>query len=337
MIIEFKNVVRQYRIPKTEGSFSSKLKHLVRPRYDLLDAIKDVSFTLNKGELVGYIGPNGAGKSTTIKLLTGLLPPTSGSIRVFGMEPAQQRMELSRRIGMMKGQHSQLWWDLPASDSLDMLRLIYGIPRDDYKKWRAELVDRLAIGDFLHQPVRLLSLGQRMRVELAATVLHQPDLLLLDEPTIGLDVTTRQLLLDLLLRLRNAGITIILTTHNLDDVERICDRMLLLDKGQLVYDGLVSNFSQYIGVRHYISATSSNPDDKPDFPDGLSIVGRSAAGWEITYDDALYSEEEALALVAANSSIVQVGLREIDLEVMVRSWYQRHRQQESLSSMPVDG
>ena len=201
-------------------------------------AVNGLSFTVAAGEVVGYLGPNGAGKSTTVKMLTGILVPSSGRIRVAGLEPSRQRSTLARRVGVVFGQRTTLWWDLPLRDSFQLIRHLYRLEPARYARNLDQLVDLLGLGELLDVPVRQLSLGQRMRGDLAAALLHDPAILYLDEPTIGLDVVSksaiRQFLLD---RNRAQGTTILLTTHDLGDVERLCDRVMVIDHGRLAFDG----------------------------------------------------------------------------------------------------
>jgi ABC-2 type transport system ATP-binding protein len=201
-------------------------------------AVRDLSFTIRRGEMVGYIGPNGAGKSTTIKMLTGILVPSAGTLRVAGVEPARERLALTRRIGVVFGQRTTLWWDLPLRDSFSLLRRIYKIPTTRYRENLDRLVDALDLGPLLDVPVRQLSLGQRMRGDIAAALLHDPEVLYLDEPTIGLDIVSKTKVREFLTALNaRQGTTVLLTTHDLTDIEQLCSRVMVIDKGALVYDG----------------------------------------------------------------------------------------------------
>jgi ABC-2 type transport system ATP-binding protein len=205
---------------------------------NVVHAVSDLSFTVAPGEFVGYLGPNGAGKSTTIKMLCGILTPTSGRVRVAGLDPSRRRTTLARRIGVVFGQRTTLWWDLPLSDSFELIRHLYRVDRAGFRHRLAELTETLDLGAFLRTPVRQLSLGQRMRGDLAAALLHAPEVLVLDEPTIGLDVVSKAGIRDFLKR-QNAerGTTVLLTTHDLGDIERLCRRVMLIDHGRLAFDG----------------------------------------------------------------------------------------------------
>ena len=219
------------------GSFSA-LRSFFRPRHRTVDALAGISFTVERGELVGYIGPNGAGKSTTVKLLSGILVPDSGRLEVLGRVPWKERIAYVRRIGVVFGQRTQLWWDLPARDSFDLLRDIYGVAEADYRRTLDELVTTLDLGPLLDVPVRQLSLGQRMRCDLAAALVHAPDILFLDEPTIGLDAISKLAVRRFIRRINaERALTVILTTHDMDDIESLCSRVMVLAHGRLLSDG----------------------------------------------------------------------------------------------------
>ncbi|WP_049574832.1 ABC transporter ATP-binding protein [Nonomuraea sp. SBT364] len=213
-----------------------------RVKRTLVHAVRDLSFTVAPGEFVGYLGPNGAGKSTTIKMLCGILTPSSGRVRVAGLDPSRKRTTLARRIGVVFGQRTTLWWDLPLKDSFELIRLLYKVDRGTFARRLAELTETLDLGDFLRTPVRQLSLGQRMRGDLAAALLHAPDVLVLDEPTIGLDVVSKASIRAFLARVNaEQGTTVLLTTHDLGDIERLCRRVMLIDHGSLAFDGTLDD------------------------------------------------------------------------------------------------
>ena len=223
-------------------------------------AVEDLTVRVQAGESVGYIGANGAGKSTTIKMLTGILVPTGGEVTTCGLAPVRQRRELARRVGVVFGQRSQLWWDLPVRDSFRILAAIHRLPADAERSRTDELVERLEMGGFLDQPVRQLSLGQRMRAEVAAALLHSPDLVILDEPTIGLHVLSKQRLREFLIEERREhGTTLLLTTHDMGDVERLCDRILVLDHGRLAYDGTLPGLAATVGAQRVLVVDLEEP------------------------------------------------------------------------------
>lgn len=209
---------------------------------NVVHAVRDLSFTVSPGEFVGYLGPNGAGKSTTIKMLCGILTPTSGRVRVAGLDPTRRRTTLARRIGVVFGQRTTLWWDLPLKDSFELVRLLYRVDRAAFRRRLDELIETLDLSEFLKTPVRQLSLGQRMRGDLTAALLHAPDVLVLDEPTIGLDVVSKNSIREFLLRVNaEQGTTVLLTTHDLGDIERLCRRVMVIDHGRLAFDGTLDD------------------------------------------------------------------------------------------------
>ncbi|MFF4615006.1 ABC transporter ATP-binding protein [Nonomuraea jabiensis] len=208
----------------------------------VVHAVSDLSFTVSAGEFVGYLGPNGAGKSTTIKMLCGILTPTSGRVRVAGLDPSRRRTSLARRIGVVFGQRTTLWWDLPLVDSFELIRHLYKVDRATFRSRLGELTETLDLGEFMRTPVRQLSLGQRMRGDLAAALLHAPDVLVLDEPTIGLDVVSKAGIREFLRRVNaERGTTVLLTTHDLGDIERLCRRVMVIDHGRLAFDGTLDD------------------------------------------------------------------------------------------------
>lgn len=245
-VVELGDVRKTFVVRRSRAG-AHGLGRLRRERVEI-DAVDGVSFRIQPAEMVGYVGPNGAGKSTTVKMLTGILVPSSGHIRVVGLEPTRQRVDLARRIGVVFGQRTQLWWDLPLRDSFELLRYIYRIRSDRYADNLARFTDVLGLASFIDTPVRQLSLGQRMRGDLAAALLHDPEILFLDEPTIGLDVVAKARIREFLAELnRERGTTVLLTTHDMDDIERLCRRMLIIDHGRVIYDGELEAFRQRFG------------------------------------------------------------------------------------------
>ncbi len=239
-LIEAENVVKEYRKPLQTKGFLAKIRTLFSREYSVTRAIDRVSISLTEGEFVGFLGPNGAGKSTMIKMLTGILAPTSGIIKVDGVVPWRNRERNARQIGVVFGQRSQLWWDLPLIESFKIIRKIYNIPDHRYRANLDRFVGLLDMEGFLQTPVRLLSLGQRMRGDLAAAMLHEPRILFLDEPTVGLDVIAKQRMRRFIAELNSIeGATIVLTTHDMDDVERLCHRAVIIDSGRQIYDGQI--------------------------------------------------------------------------------------------------
>ncbi|MEZ5094937.1 MAG: ATP-binding cassette domain-containing protein [Nocardioides sp.] len=289
-----------------------------------VSAVREISFEIARGEMVGYIGPNGAGKSTTIKMLTGILVPTRGRVRVAGLDPSSQRTDLARRIGVVFGQRTTLWWDLPLRDSFELLRRLYRIPDDRYRTNLGRFVELLDLGDLLDTPVRQLSLGQRMRGDITAALLHDPEVLYLDEPTIGLDVVSKGRLREFL-RALNAerGTTLLLTTHDLADIEALCDRVIVIDHGTVMYDGSLAGLHRLGGSRRQLVV------DLVDETAPIEVAGADferADGprqWLSFPADA--SAAPIVAAVAAAYDVADLAIREPAIEDVIRDLYLRGR------------
>ncbi|MEE1196687.1 MAG: ATP-binding cassette domain-containing protein [Lachnospiraceae bacterium] len=244
-MITMEHVCKSYRIAKRNAGFGEACKALFHREYEVIHALNDVSFTIHDGEMVGYIGPNGAGKSSTIKILSGILTPDSGTVLVDGRVPYKNRIEHVREIGVVFGQRSQLWWDVPVIDSFELLRDIYSISKPQYKQNLEELTELLNLSELLRSPARQLSLGQRMRCEIAASLLHRPRILFLDEPTIGLDAVSKLAVRDFILEQNKThGTTVILTTHDMQDIEALASRIILIGKGKILMDGTLDDIKK---------------------------------------------------------------------------------------------
>ena len=241
--IEVQALTKRFRVPGRSSGLAAALGSLIRRSYDVVEAVRDLSFAVDKGEMIGLLGPNGAGKTTTLKVLAGLLFPTGGEVSVLGHTPWRRRREYLRQISMVLGNKSQLTWDIPASDSFEVLREIYRVPRDAYRRTSTELIDLLDAGSLLAKPVRTLSLGERMKCELIAAFLHRPRLVFLDEPTLGLDVTMQRRLRDFIAERNADGVTVLLTSHYMADVQALCRRVVLVDEGRLRFDGTLDDLS----------------------------------------------------------------------------------------------
>ncbi len=249
-LLEVANLSKDFRVRKRQPGVWGSLRSLVASDWEIRHAVRDVSFEAERGEIVGYLGPNGAGKSTTIKMLVGILQPTTGHASVCGFDPQRERAAVAQRIGIVFGQRTNLWWDLPLIESFRLLRHIYRIPENHYYASLDRLTEVLDMGSFLDMPVRLLSLGQKMRGDLAAALLHEPQILFLDEPTVGLDIVGKEQVREFILAMnRERGLTVLLTTHDLHDVERLCQRVIIIDRGSAIYDGslarLLESYAPY--------------------------------------------------------------------------------------------
>ena len=293
----------------------------VRRRREAVHAVAGISFTVGAGEMVGYIGPNGAGKSTTIKMLTGILVPSGGHIRVAGLDPSRRRVELARRIGVVFGQRTQLWWDLPLRDSFDLLRYVYRVPARRHAENLAGFVDLLDLGPFLDTPVRQLSLGQRMRGDLTAALLHDPEIVYLDEPTIGLDVVSKAHVRDFLTRVNaERGTTVLLTTHDLSDIERLCRRVMIIDHGRLLYDGGLEAVRARLGGERTLVVDLEEPA-APLVVAGATVVRTDGPRQWLRFHRGEISAAELVGRVMATSRVVDLAIEEPDIEEVVRRLY----------------
>jgi ABC-2 type transport system ATP-binding protein len=283
-------------------------------------AVDGISFQVAAGEFVGYAGPNGAGKSTTVKMMCGILTPSGGRVIVDGLTPTKQRRQLARRIGVVFGQRTQLWWDLPLSDSFDLVRHLYRIPTLTWRRRLDELTNLLDLGPLLAQPVRTLSLGQRMRSELAAAVLPAPRVLFLDEPTIGLDVEAKAAVRAFLRELNRAeGTTVILTTHDLDDIVELCHRLLIIDHGQTIYDGTVEGLRRRYGTTRVLVVDLR--EDAEVAVEGARVVRAEGHRRWLEFGRDEVSAAELIARVMADHEVVDLTLEEPDIEDIVRRIY----------------
>jgi len=320
-----KNIIKDYKVRQREEG-RSKFKELVRPKYEQKRAVANISFEVEPGEMVGYIGPNGAGKSTTIKMLTGILTPTSGEIRVFGKDPAKNRQSNASKMGVVFGQRSQLLWDLPVRDTFELFKTMYRMDSTEFIKQRDRLIEMLDMQGFLNQAVRQLSLGQRMRANLAMCFLYKPEVVYLDEPTIGLDVLVKEKIRTFLRTInKEESTTILLTTHDTQDIEEIAERIILIDEGKLLFDGSQSKFTQqYQGKEFLLSIEFTEVTDviknKHLHPD--SIVGNKHHYW-ISYDK--MTPGEAISFIATQFSISDIKVREKDIEGILKDIYSHNR------------
>jgi len=296
---------------------------VLRRRKVEVTAVADVTFEVAPGEMVGYLGPNGAGKSTTIKMITGILTPTAGQVATLGIDPVRRRTELARRIGVVFGQRTQLWWDLPLADSFELLHHVYRTDSARHAENLAAFVELLDMGSFIQTPVRQLSLGQRMRGELTAALLHDPDLVVLDEPTIGLDVVSKHAVRDFLAELnQERGTTVLLTTHDLDDVERLCSRMMIIDHGRVIHDGSVAGFKADYGTRRTVVVDLV--DEQPPLDVAHTTVVRvdGRRQW-LSFDRGETTAAAVVAGIAAATALEDLSVEEPEIEDLVREVYGR--------------
>ena len=305
-----------------EKTFVVKVKRgRLRREHRVVHAVDRVSFEIDGGELIGYVGPNGAGKSTTVKMLTGILVPSAGRLRVAGFDPSRQRIELARRIGVVFGQRSQLWWDLPLVDSFELLRHIYRVPEQRHRENLERFTETLGLGEFAGTPVRQLSLGQRMRGELTAALLHDPEIVFLDEPTIGLDVVAKAAVRDFLAEVNRArGVTVLLTTHDLADIERLCSRLLIIDHGRLIWDGGLEDLKLRYGQERTMVVDLEEPAPPLEVPGARVVRVEGPRQWLAFRRDET-SAAELTAAVAARARLIDLAIEETQIEEIVRRIY----------------
>jgi ABC-2 type transport system ATP-binding protein len=322
-IIRVRHLYKFFQVMRRRSGLRGALLNLVAPLYREVRAVDDVTFSLQTGEVVGYLGPNGAGKSTTIKMLTGLLVPTSGEVLANGMVPWEQRETYVREIGAVFGNRLTLWWDLPVIDSLELLQPMYRIQPARFRANLKEFTDLLEMGPFMHTPVRSLSLGQRMRADLCAALLHEPKLVFLDEPTIGLDVVAKENIRQFILHInRQRGVTVLLTTHDLSDVEKLCERVMIIDRGQLLYDGTLATLNT-----RFESDWSLKVDFEEHYPDvslpGLPAPRREGAQAVYVFDHRRTNSAELIQALLARFKIADLEVRRPPLEETIRRIYEQ--------------
>lgn len=283
-IINVKGLCKSYRVARRDSGFKNAIKSFFKRDYKTIEAVRDVTFTIKEGEIVGYIGPNGAGKSTTIKMLAGILKPDSGEIIIDKMNPVNDRKKYVKEIGVVFGQKSQLWWDIPAIESFDLLKEIYKIPDDEYVKTRDELVNLLGLHEIIKVPVRGLSLGERMKCELVASLLHNPKILFLDEPTIGLDAISKVVVRDFIKKInKEKKVTVILTTHDMADIESLANRVIVIGSGRKLYDGDIDDIKRKYSNEKIVEIYYENMKEIPKIKD-TEIVSNSNGVIKIKID-----------------------------------------------------
>jgi len=318
--IEVKNISKTFKVNKRRSGIPGMIANLFAPKYEKREAVKDVSFSIEQGETVGFIGPNGAGKSTTIKMLSGILYPDQGEILCDGVVPYKQRKDYVGRIGVVFGQRSQLQWDLPVTDSFELLKAIYRIPDDVYKKNLSRFTEMLDMSGFMDQPVRQLSLGQRMRSDIAAALLHSPKIVFFDEPTIGVDVVGKEAIRNFIRELNaQDNVTMIFTTHDMQDIEKTCKRVVIIDKGSKVYDGALSDIRERFGSSRsldveFMTDTVTEPINGVETDDIDPRHKRFTFGKEVHIND-------LMNILLQKYSVRDINISEPDIESIIRKIY----------------
>jgi len=323
-LISVHNLKKSFKVLKKDAGVLGALKALVSADYKIIEAVKGISFDIGRGEMVGYVGPNGAGKSTTIKMLSGILYPDSGTISVAGVNPFRDRKKYAMKLGVMFGQRTQLWWDLPVSESFDLLKSIYRIDNKRYSENIEYFNFLLKINEFWSQPVRRLSLGQRVRADLAASLLHDPEVLLLDEPTIGLDVLARDAFRMMIKGINNdRKTTVLLTSHDLGDIEMIAQRLILIDLGEVLYDGSLAGFMKKYSHLSRVTIQFQKKDKKIDFPKGVSLIESGSNRVLLEVDTRILLYKDLLNLIPRWGDVKDIHMELASLEEILSQIY-RH-------------
>jgi len=316
------NLVKTFRVAERDPGMLGSVRGLMRRRQRDVKALAGVSFSVRAGELVGYIGPNGAGKSTTIKILAGILVPDGGRVEVEGRAPWKQRIAHVSRIGVVFGQRTQLWWDLPVVESLEMLRHIYRVPLDQFRAARDELVALLELGGILDTPVRQLSLGQRMRADLAASLVHAPSILFLDEPTIGLDAVSKLAVRAFVQRLnRERGVTVILTTHDMDDIETLCQRVIVISEGAILSDGSLADLRNRVTRERWLTVDVDDGSAEAITDSHATVIRRDGNRVCLAFDPQVVSPAELIRRVASAHSIKDLFVENPPIETVIARLY----------------
>lgn len=337
-MIELKNVSKEFVSPKKYPGFKGAIKGLFSNEKVRKVAVDDISFTIKKGEIVGYIGSNGAGKSTTIKMMTGILNPTTGTCLVDGIDPSKNRKENAQNIGVVFGQRTQLWWDLPLSESFTILKEIYDVSDEAYEEQMAFLNRVLELDEFFDRPVRTLSLGQRMRADLGAALLHNPKVLYLDEPTIGLDLVVKDNIRKAIKEINEKyQTTVILTTHDIGDIEELCNRIIIIDEGKKIYDGTLENLKDTYGTRRKVTMEVRKPEllkelqlfHKISSVNGVqitendydSVLDMESKTYTVSFDKHKMQVPQILSAVMELTEVTDIKLQETELAEIVKEIY----------------
>ncbi len=326
-IIEATGLTKTYQSAVKEGGLAGAIKHLVKPVYREVEAVRDVNLAIEPGEAVAYVGPNGAGKSTTIKMLTGILMPSAGSVRVNGMDPYRSRMENAKRIGVVFGQRTQLWWDIPVRESFTLIRDIYAIPPARYRDNLAYLTEVLGLAEIMGLSARKLSLGQRMRADLAVSLIHDPAVVFLDEPTIGLDVAVRERIREFLVKVNGErGTTVLLTSHDLDDIRDVCKRLVIIDEGTIIYDGQLQGLLDRAAKSRtiHLRLGSGGPGLARELGSrkGIEVVSCEEKAVSLDFDRFALSARDVVSLAIGSGDVVEFRIYETDIERVIKNVYE---------------
>lgn len=323
-MIKVENISKTFKVSRRNAGFSEAFKALVHRQYECIKALDNISFTIGDGEMVGYIGPNGAGKSSTIKVLSGILTPDEGSCIINGKIPWKERTSHVKEIGVVFGQRSQLWWDVPVIDSFELLRHIYQVPNERYRNNLDELVSLLKLEQIIKTPARQLSLGQRMRCEIAASLLHSPKILFLDEPTIGLDAVSKFAVRDFILDLnRKHGTTVILTTHDMQDIETLTKRIILIGRGNILMDGKLEDVKKQFTFCKTLAIDYGGEDLK--LITGMTLISTEKQRATIKVDLRELSVSEAIGFISGQVDIRDISVTGASIDEIVAKLYQEYK------------
>src|SRR5947209_8169414 len=325
-IIETRDLTKVYRVSQKKKGLLGAMRGLFRREYKEVRAVDGISFSIEPAEMVAFLGPNGAGKTTTLKMLSGLIYPTSGSARVLDFIPWERAHTFRRRFSLVMGQKNQLWWDLPAADSFELHREIYSLSRADFDRTVAELTELFNVKELVRQPVRELSLGERMKMELIAALLHQPQLLLLDEPTIGLDVVAQVAIQKCLKEYNSArGVTMLLTSHYMRDVEALCSRVLVITHGQVVYDGPLAGITEQFGRHKVVRLQFAEESPEDDWGRFGEVTRKVGPGVDLRVDRSRVSE--VLAAILDRHTVLDVSVQDPPLDQVIAHVFEQNRQE----------
>ncbi|MFD1737400.1 ATP-binding cassette domain-containing protein [Bacillus salitolerans] len=323
-MITLQGICKSYKVAKRTAGLREAAKSLFYREHTIIPALQDVSFNINQGEIVGYIGPNGAGKSTTIKIMSGILMPDQGNCSIMGFTPWKNRVEYVKNIGVVFGQRSQLWWDVPVIDSFELLRDIYKVPLKEYTDNLELLTESLDLNNLLQLPVRQLSLGQRMRCEIAASLLHSPKILFLDEPTIGLDAVSKIAVRQFIKKInQEKGVTIILTTHDMSDIEALANRVILIGKGSLLYDGGLDDLRKRFGTKKIMTIDYQEMNEPFQIP-GATILSWTPVRATLSLDSEVTNTSEALVHISNQVDLIDVVIQTRPIEEIIVELYKEY-------------
>ena len=323
-LIKVENLRKEFQLQKRKEGLWGAVQSLFSREYEVKSAVDGISFEVEEGEVVGFIGPNGAGKSTTIKMLVGILVPTSGHVKVRGLIPYENRIENAKRMGVVFGQRTQLWWDIPVSESFNLMRYMYKIPDHQYHTNLELFSDILGIREFIDIPVRQLSLGQRMRSDICAALLHNPDILYLDEPTIGLDVVAKENIREFIKEInRERNTTVILTTHDMSDIEKLCSRVMVIDHGHIIYDGDLQQLKDLYGTEETLTIETDNGtlDVSSLYNLGVAEVSQEANKISVKYDRKKINSTSVIQWVMGRCKVKDFVVHETEIDKVIRKMY----------------